>query len=491
LDKSRYDREGRHRGAVAMKSIQNSTQEFARDLDLEELIANRLHHDRQESRGRRIARLARLWEKRKVLGKFVLRGVIVAVILALIIPPRYASTTRLMPPDSMQGEGLAMLATIAGKVSGSLGSLGSDLLGMKTSGELFAGVLQSRTVQDDLVTKFNLKKVYGARTWYTARKELGANTDVSIDRKSGILIVRVTDRDPKRAQAMAEEYVSELNNLVNQLNTSSAHRERVFLEQRLGEVREDLESAEKNFSQFASKTGAIDIKEQGKTMMEATAILEGQLIASQTELQGLRQIFSDQNIRVRAMQGRIDELRRQIDKLGGRAEVEGTATGNSTEFYPSIRKLPLLGVPYADLYRRMRVEEAIFETLTHQYELAKVQEAKEFPSIKVLDSPELPERKVFPPRTLIVLLGAIFSLALGMTWVLATDRWEQTDSQDPGKLLMLSVAQSVRSPLDYMAERRSALASRAKNIFNGSRNGSGPEAGQEETGFAAGRDYPK
>jgi capsule polysaccharide export protein KpsE/RkpR len=461
-----------------MKSFQNSMPELARDLDLEELIANRLDQDRLQSRRRRIARLAGLWDKRKLLGKFVLRGVIVAVILALIIPPRYASTTRLMPPDSMQGEGLAMLATIAGKVAGSLGSLGSDLLGMKTSGELFAAVLQSRTVQDELIAKFNLREIYGARTWHAARKELGANTDISVDRKSGILIIKVTDRDPKHAQALAEEYVSELNNLVNQLNTSSAHRERVFLEQRIGEVRGDLEAAEKDFSQFASKSGAIDIKEQGKTMMEAAAILEGQLIAAQTELQGLRQIYSDQNIRVRTMQGRINELRHQIDKLGGRADAEdASATGNSMESYPSIRKLPLLGVPYADLYRRMRVEETVFETLTQQYELAKVQEAKEFPSIKVLDSAELPERKVFPPRTLIVLLGAIFSLALGMTWVLATESWENTDAQDPGKLLMLNVAQSVRSPLDYLAERRGALAARAKSIFNGSRNRSGDDLG--------------
>lgn len=457
-----------------MKSIHNGTTELLRELDLEELIANRLHRDRREIRSRRIARLSSLWENRKLLGKFVLRGVIIAAIVALILPPRYASTTRLMPPDGMKSEGLAMLASIAGRVGGNFGALGSDLLGIKTSGELFVGVLQSRTVQDALITKFNLKKIYRARTWYSARKELASNTDISVDRKSGILIVRVTDRDPKRAQALAEEYVSQLNNLLNQVNTSSAHRERMFLEQRLGEVREELEVAEKNFGQFASKSGAIDIKEQGKTMMEAAALLEGQLIAAQTELQGLREIFSDQNIRVRATQSRVNELRRQIERLGGRPDAGVTpASGNASEFYPSIRKLPLLGITYADLYRRMRVEETVFETLTQQSELAKVQEAKELPTVKVLDTAELPERRVFPPRTLLVIFGAILSMALGAMWVFATESWGKTDSQDPAKVLILNVAHSVRPSLEYLAQRKGALTARAKSMFNGSRNGSG------------------
>jgi capsule polysaccharide export protein KpsE/RkpR len=448
-----------------VKSVLNGTTDYSREQDLSELLANRLDANRQKNRSRRIARLDRLWEQRKTLGKFLLRGVIVAVVVALIIPARYASTTRLMPPDPMQAEGLAMLASMAGRVAGTFGGLGS---------ELFAAVLQSRTVQDDLITKFELRKLYRARTWHAARKELASNTDISVDRKSGILIIKVTDHDPKRARAMAEEYVGELNTLVNQLNTSSAHRERLFLEQRIGEVREDLESAEKNFGQFASKSGAIDVKEQGKTMMEASAILEGQLIASQTELQGLRQIFSDQNIRVRTMQGRIDELRRQINRLSGGSDGQSAASDtNSGEFYPSIRKLPLLGVPYADLYRRMRVEETIFETLTQQYELAKVQEAKEFPSVKVLDLAELPDRKVFPPRTLLVLLGAILSLALGALWILATDRWEQTDPSDPAKILALKIMHSCRPSLSDVAERKGAVAARARRMFHRSRNGSG------------------
>ena len=137
-----------------------------------------------------------------------------------------------------------------------------------------------------------------------------------------------------------------LDRMVITLNTSSAHKERVFLEERLDQVQQGLEEAEKDFSQFASKNTAIDVKEQGRAMIGATAELEGQLIAAQTELEGLRQIYTSNNVRVRSVQARIDEYRRQLQKLGGNTPDSvgnGTSNGESTEgqnLYPSIRQLP-------------------------------------------------------------------------------------------------------------------------------------------------------
>jgi len=436
--------------------------EVLHPLDMDELLAQRLRQDHLESREAKIARLSRLWDNRRLLAKFFILGASAALLIAFLIPVEYASTTRLMPPDPPAGPGMALLAGIAGKMGATLGSLGGDLLGMNTSADLFVGVLESRTVQNDLVEKFDLRRVYGQRRWVDARKQLTRQTDISIDRKSGILTIQVTDHDPKRATALAQEYVAQLNNVVTQLNTSSAHRERIFLEERLREVRAELESAEKDFSQFASKNGAIDIKEQGKAMVEAAALLEGQLIAAQTELQGLRQIFTDQNVRVRTTQARIAELRRQLQKMGGKGESDSSAPPNNDDPYPSIRKLPLLGVTYADLFRRMKVEEAVFETLTQQYEIAKVQEAKEVPSVKILDPAEVPEKKVFPPRLVLTLLGAILALAIGAGWIIAGDLWGKIDPQDPGKILVLNMVQSVRPPLEYVVQRRNSVFGLAK-----------------------------
>jgi capsule polysaccharide export protein KpsE/RkpR len=439
--------------------------EFLQAMEMDELLADRFRQDELQRRNNKIARISRLWEQRKVLGKFIAWGASTALLIAFLIPSRYASTTRLMPPEPPTGQSLAMLSTIMGKMGPNLASLGGDLLGMNTSADLFAGVLQSRTVQDNLIAKFDLRRLYGERRWVDARKELARRTDISIDRKSKILTIQVTDHDPNRASALAQEYVAQLNNVVIQLNTSSAHRERVFLEARLGQVKEELEGAERDFSQFSNKTGAIDIKEQSKAMVEAAAILEGQLIAAQTELQGLRQIYTDQNVRVRATQARIDELGRQLLKMGGKAESEDTPPSKEDEIYPSIRKLPLLGVTYADLYRRMKVAETVFETLTQQYELSKVQEAKEVPSVKVLDAPEIPEKKVFPPRILLVVIGALVALAFGINWVFAKDKWQNIDPEDPGKLLVLNMVQSVRPQLEYVVQQRTAVFVRVRKLF--------------------------
>jgi nucleoside-diphosphate-sugar epimerase len=248
---------------------------------------------------------------------------------------------------------------------------------------------------------------------------------------------------------MTGEYIAALNRVVVTLNTSSAHRERVFLEERLRQVNENLEVAEKNFSEFASKNSTLDLKEQGKAMVEAGAMLEGQLIAAQTELQGLRQVYTDSNVRVRATQARIEELRRQLRKIGGKAESasDATSTDNGDLLYPSIRKLPLLGVTFADLYREARVQEAVFETLTKQYELAKVEEAKEIPSIKVLDPPYVPDKKSFPPRTLVTLLGTLGGILFGTAWILGKAAWMKWDTQDPGRLLMLEMGNTVQAQL--------------------------------------------
>lgn len=398
-------------------------------------------------------RLRLLWNERRVVLRATAAGVLLSTLFAFLTPKRFESTTRLMPPDQMN-TGMAMLAAAGSRADSALGSgLGSvagDLLGLKNTGELFIGILQSRTVEDGLIGEFNLRKLYKNRLWEDARKNLAKNTEVSEDRKSGIITIRVTDRDPRRAAAMGQAYLEELNNVVTQLNTSSAHRERIFLEERLLQVRQDLETAEKGFSEFASKNTAIDIEAQGKAMIEAAAGLEGQLIAAQTELQGLKQVYADSNVRVRATQARVDELQRQLQKIGGKFD-SAIESADQTEqvqtdqvMYPSIRKLPLLGVSYADLYRNTKVQEAVFETLTQEYELAKVEEAKETPSVKVIDPPDVPERKSFPPRLLIMLLGTTMAASVGIGWVLAKQLWDKTDAQEPHKALALEVFGAAR-----------------------------------------------
>ena len=383
---------------------------------------------------------------------------VLALAVAFLIPKEYESTARLMPPDSQSSTSMAMLAALSARTGGGLGSVAGNLLGLKSSGDLFVGVLQSRTVQDRLIARFDLRNVYHVRLWEAARKKLASDTGISEDRKSGIITIRVTDRDPRRAAAMGEAYVEELNRLVADLSTSGAHRERIFLEERLKVVQQDLEAAEEDFSQFASKNMAIDIKEQGKAMVEAAATLQGQLIAAESEMEGLRQIYTDNNVRVRSVQARLSELKQQLEKIGGKEEGTTADSGSPKDpLYPSIKKLPLLGVTYADMYRRTKVQEAIFEALTQQYELAKVEEVREMPSVKVLDPANIPEKKSFPPRLLIMVLGTLFSCGFAITWILANAHWEQMDSKHPGKVVVQEILIGARAHLVQVSQNGSRL----------------------------------
>ena len=406
--------------------------------------------------GNSVAYLRLLWEHRRFVTRVVFYGLLASTVIAFLIPARYKSAARLMPPDNSQAGGLAMAAAALGGGAGGLGGIASEMLGLKSTSDIFVGILSSRTVQDKLIQQFDLKKLYGDRRMEDARRDLAERTDISVDRKSQIITIAVTDHEPKRAAALGEAYVEELNRLVADLSTSSARRERIFLEERLQAVSKDLESAEKEFSQFSSKNSAIDIKEQGKAMVEAAATLQGQLIAAESELEGLKQIYTDNNVRVRSVKARMNELKRQLEKLGGKGEdIAAPSDQQQASLYPSIRKLPLLGVTYADLYRRTRVQEAVFESLTKEYELAKVQEVKEISTVKVLDSPNIPDKKSFPPRMLIMFLGTAFAFAIAATWVFGKEAWDQTDSIDTRKAFAQEVFLTVKASLPKFAHNGS------------------------------------
>jgi uncharacterized protein involved in exopolysaccharide biosynthesis len=329
------------------------------------------------------------------------------------------------------------------------------------------------TVRDHLVQKFQLQSLYHERFIEGARQDLGKHTVISEDAKSGLISIRVTDRSPQRASAMAQEYVKELNWVVAHLSTSSAHRERVFLDQRLQQVKAALDDAEGNFSRFASQKGAIDIPAQGKAMLMAAATLQGELIAAQSQLQAYRQIYTDNNVRVRSLQARVSELRDSLVKLAGKGADEKSST---RQLYPSLRELPLLGVTYADLLRRAKVEEAIYETLTKQDELAKVQEAKDTPSVRVLDPPQVPNQKSYPPRLLIMLSGTLLGFVCGTTWILGRSIWKGVDSGDPYKAVAIEVWADVHSSLPWHSPNGSHGGNANGGLKNGSsRNiGSGP-----------------
>jgi uncharacterized protein involved in exopolysaccharide biosynthesis len=338
-----------------------------------------------------------------------------------------------MPPDS-GGSGLASLVPALSKSPGLIG-MASDMMGMKSTSAIFARVLESRTVQDHLIDRFDLRKRYDTSYWEDARKKLTSRTAIFEDKKSGVIAISVRDHDAALAAELANAYVEELGSVMAKVSTSAARRERIFIEGRLADENSNLQDAERQFSQFASANMALDVPEQTKVTVEAAARLQGELIASKAQLEGLKQTYTEENIRVKSVQAHVNELERALAKINS-GRPSGVQDPRSP--YPSVKNLPLLGVKWADLYRQTKIRETVVELLTQQYEMARIQEAKEIPSVKVLDPASTPERRE-PSWKPIIALGTLLSALLACLGYFIKNWWDRWDQDDPRRILISQV----------------------------------------------------
>jgi len=411
-----------------------------------------------------------LWQHRRMLARVTAISLAVSLGIAFVIPKEYKSTASIMPPDQQSASAM-MLAAMSGRLGnlGALGSLAGSLAGVRSSSELFIDLLRSGTVSDHLIDRFNLQHAYRKRYRVDAAKHLAHLTKISEDKKSGVITIEVEDTDRVRARDLAQAYLDELNQLVTRTNTSAARRERVFIEQRLHDVRANLEDAELKLSQFSSNSNTVDIKEQTRAMVDAGARVQAELIVEESGLQSLRQIYGDSNMRVRESEARIASLQAQLAKMAGspgpRGAVDAKDTGTAgdpsiekVELYPPLRQLPRLAVPYADLYRSVQVQEAVFQLLTQQYEAARIEEAKDVPAVSVIDAPGIAEKKSFPPRLWVTLLLTFLAFASAASFILLRHYWSELSADDPRREFAEEVMPVVRRRLGTIFHLRRGAA---------------------------------
>jgi capsule polysaccharide export protein KpsE/RkpR len=399
-----------------------------------------------------------LWNHRHTLVRTAMIAFIASLVIACMIPKRYESTARIMPPDNPES-GAAMFAALAGHALGGLSGLSSlagGLLGGRNTSILFVDLLRSGTVSSHLIDRFQLQHAYHKRYRIDTAKYLAHHTTIVDDKRSGVITVTVQDTDPRRARDLAQGYLDELNLLVNRTSTSSAHQERIFIERRLRKVQADLERAQLEMSEFASTHTTIDIQAQTRAMVDSAAKLNGEMIFGQSELDSLQQIYGDNNIRVRAARARVAELQRELTKMSGTSAplTVGDASpgkgntstgGDNSQLYPPLRQIPRLAVPYADLYRRVRVQETVYELLTQQYEVARIQEAKDVPVVSVIDAPGIPEKKSFPPRTLLTILLTMVVVTATAAYLVLRHQWDLISTTDPRKQLAEQMSLTLRN----------------------------------------------
>jgi capsule polysaccharide export protein KpsE/RkpR len=210
-------------------------------------------------------------------------------------------------------------------------------------------------------------------------------------------------------------------------------------------VQSDLERAQVELSDFSSKNTTLDISKQAQAIVEAGAKLQGELIVGRSELDSLEQIYGGENVRVRAARARVANLQRELQRMIGSTESAGMKEKDNGDLYPSLRQLPVLGVHWADLYRRVKIEETVYDLLNEEYETARIEEAKAIPTVSVIDSPSWPEKKSFPPRRLIVAGCTLLSVFFASFSLLMRERWRTMELHDPRKQLAQTIWLSVRN----------------------------------------------
>jgi uncharacterized protein involved in exopolysaccharide biosynthesis len=342
--------------------------------------------------------------KRIVLG--VPFGVaIVAAIVSLLLPNYYTGTTRILPPQQSASAATALLNQLGGAFGGLAGAAGGAL-GLRNPSELYVGMLKSRTVADNLITRFDLGKVYDEDYVSETRKRLAKETTISTGR-DGIITVEVDDKDTKRAADLANGYVEELKKLTKVLAVTEASQRRLFFEQQLLQAKDSLTAAEITARQGLQKGGIAQVDAQGRSMIEVTARLRAQISAKEVQLGAMRTFAAEGNPELQRAQQELEALRRELSRNeGSSAAPAANMDANRASGLDNLGRL-----------RDVKYYEFLYELLAKQYELAKIDEAKDATIIQVVDKAIEPDRKSRPKRALIVIFAAFVTLIGAVIWV--------------------------------------------------------------------------
>jgi len=344
----------------------------------------------------------------------------VAVVVSLLLPVYYKAETRVLPPQ----EKGSLASQLMGQYGGLI-ALAGGTAGIKSPGELYVEMLKSRTVLDRMIDRFELMKTYKVKYREDARKDLRNLLTVREQRKSGVIVLTVEDRDPKHAADMANTFVEELKSLASGLAVSEAGLRRMFFEEQIRSTKESLARTEEEMKGFQLRTGAFQIDAQAKAVIEGIAQLRARIAAKEVEAKVLRSFATAQNPDLQRVEAEIQALR---------AESERIESGKGRGFDPlmSSQRVPEMGTEYLRKLRQLKYNETLYELLVKQYELARLDEARSAVVIQVIDRAVPPDRKSRPKRTLIVLMTTATGFILSLVVILLRERpW--TRSEKPSR----------------------------------------------------------
>jgi uncharacterized protein involved in exopolysaccharide biosynthesis len=329
-----------------------------------------------------------------------------SIIVSFVLPVSYTGSVTLLPPpqnSSLSSQLAAQLGSLSGIVQMTGGS--SSLL--KNPNDMYVAMLKSRTVENAMVKRFGLMQEYRKKYLSDARKAFERHADVDGSGKDGLIHIAVEDRDPNRAAALANGYVDQFRELSESLAITEAQQRRQFFEAQWKQANRNLADAEEALKETEQKTGLIEIDSQARALIESAAALRAQVTFKEVQIQGMRTYATGENAQLVEAEQELAGLRAQLARLGGSGD-------NPDGIIVPKGQMTAAGVEYVRRLRDVKYYETIFEILARQFELAKLDEAREGATIQVLDPAFPPDHRSFPKRWLIVICATAAGFMIGV-----------------------------------------------------------------------------
>ena len=338
-----------------------------------------------------------------------------------LMPKVYESTATLVAPK--EGVGSSVLGGLAASslLQQVPGLAIQSLPSFTPNRDLLLGVLKSRTIAQAVVDRFGLQARYRAPYLDDAIGDLRGATTIGISRE-GVISVKVADRNPENAAAMANYYVEVLDQLVARYGTGEASRQRTFLTGQLARARVDLDNAEQALRRFQERNRAIVLQEQTKGAIEAAARLKGEIMAGEVQLQVMRNFATEANPEVVALRRRIDEMNRQLAQMQyGDASAPQSVVRERGDFAVPFVRVPEVGLELVRLARDLKVQEVLVTLLTQQLEQARIGEARDTPVVQLLDRAVPAQRQSRPRVMLNVAIAGVTTLVFAVLLAFALE----------------------------------------------------------------------
>ena len=361
-----------------------------------------------------------IWKNRQFLIKNFFLVSILSFIIVFSLPKTFTSTAILMPPTSESGG--------IGNLMGALSSLPFSGLTSKTNDESLSiiAILKSRTLFEKVIIKFDLLKFYELSNMDKALVALSNNTSFEVLEEGTIKItvslktkyfhkdeseevIKVLCRD------MVDYFIEQLDLINKSLKTEKASFHRKFIEQRYKNNLDDLKVAEDSLRMFQEKYKMIALPEQTSAVIEAASALKAQILSNEVKLGVMMGALNATHPDIANIRKENVELNKKMIEL---EYGENILNYEQSNLFPSLSNVPDLGIKLVRLKREVEIQNSLFVFLTQQYEEAKIKEAKDTPTVQVLDHPKIPYQKSAPKRLSILLICVFILMFLNILFII-------------------------------------------------------------------------